>query len=294
MTEYLIAITTFTAIYAVVALGLNLQWGETGLVNLGQVGFMAIGAYASALLTLAGWPFWAAIPAAAAAAGASSVVLIAVTPRLREDYLAIVTLGFSEAIRLVLLNETWIGGGARGLVDLPQPLRDVVPAHAYSAVYAGLTVAAVAATAWLFSRITRAPIGRLLRAVREDEIVPQAVGKSVLRLKAQAFVLGAAAAGLGGSLYVHYLRYIAPEMFTAQVSVFVLVAVLAAGGGSHARTILGAVIVAVILEGTRFLKDYLPGIDGVQLAALRLMVIGAALVALCLWRPQAMARRETL
>ncbi|HEY8369262.1 MAG TPA: branched-chain amino acid ABC transporter permease [Thermodesulfobacteriota bacterium] len=292
MLEYVIAIVTFTAIYAVVALGLNLQWGETGLVNLGQVGFMAVGAYTSALLALAGWSFWIAIPAAAAAAGVSSLLLVAVTPRLRDDYLAIVTLGFSEAIRLVLLNEAWIGGGARGLVDLPQPLRGVVPDGAYTAAYAALAVAAVAVTGWVFGRITRAPIGRLLRAVREDEIVPQAVGKSVFRLKAQAFVLGAAAAGLGGSLYVHYLRYIAPEMFTAQVSVFVLVAVLAAGGGSHARTVLGAVVVALILEGTRFLKDYLPGIDGVQLAALRLMVIGAALVALCLWRPWAMARRE--
>src|SRR5690606_23566951 len=123
MLEYVIAIVTFTAIYAVVALGLNLQWGETGLVNLGQVGFMAVGAYTSALLALAGWSFWIAIPAAAAAAGVSSLLLVAVTPRLRDDYLAIVTLGFSEAIRLVLLNEAWIGGGARGLVDLPQPLR---------------------------------------------------------------------------------------------------------------------------------------------------------------------------
>jgi branched-chain amino acid transport system permease protein len=104
--------------------------------------------------------------------------------------------------------------------------------------------------------------------------------------------LGAAAAGLGGSLYVHYLRYIAPELFTAQVSVFVLVAVLAAGGGGHARTILGAVVVAALLEGTRFLKDYLPWVDGVQLAALRLMVIGGALVGLCLWQPQRMSRRE--
>ncbi len=293
MIEYLIAIATFTAIYAIVTLGLNLQWGQTGLVNLGQVGFMAIGGYTSALLALRGWSFAVALPAAGLAAAAASLVLAAVTPRLREDYLAIVTLGFSEAIRLVLLNETWIGGGARGLVGIPQPLRHAVPVG-YPLVYALLALAVLAAVFWAFERIARAPLGRVLRAVREDEVVPQTVGKHVLRFKAQAFALGAVAAGIGGSLYVHYLRYIAPEMFTAQVSIFVLVAVLAAGGGSHLRAVLGAVVVAFLLEGTRLLKDFVPWIDGVQLAALRLMVIGAALIGLCLWRPQAMTRREGL
>lgn len=291
MADYLVAIATFTAIYAIVALGLNLQWGETGLVNLGQVGFMAIGAYTSALLALDGWSFAVALPAAALAASGSSLLLVAVTPRLREDYLAIVTLGFSEAIRLVLLNEAWIGGGARGLVGIPQPLRDVFPGP-YAVTYALLTLAVLAVVLWAFERIARAPLGRVLHAIREDEVVPQAVGKHVLRFKAQAFVLGAAGAGLGGSLYVHYLRYIAPEMFTAQVSIFVLVAVLAAGGGSHLRTVLGTVVVALLLEGTRLFKDYIPWVEGVQLAALRLMIIGAALIGLCLWRPQAMARRE--
>src|SRR5262252_6867198 len=122
MLSYFVAIGTFIGIYAIATLGLNLQWGMTGLVNLAQVGFMAVGAYTSALLTLAGVPFLVAFCAAALIAALGSLLLVFVTPRLREDYLSIVTLGFSETVRLIALNSGFTKGPV-GLSGIPQPFR---------------------------------------------------------------------------------------------------------------------------------------------------------------------------
>src|SRR5260370_32186666 len=121
MLSYLVAIITFTGIYAMVALGLNIQWGMTGLINLGQVAFFAVGAYTAGLALLAGVPFPAAVGAAGCFAGALGIAVALLTPRLREDYLSIVTLGVSEIVRLILLNENWIANGPNGIGGIPPP-----------------------------------------------------------------------------------------------------------------------------------------------------------------------------
>jgi branched-chain amino acid transport system permease protein len=272
-----------------IAIGLNLQWGLTGLINLGQVAFMAAGAYTTALLTLAGVPFLMALIFAGMVAAILSLLLAAATPRLRDDYLAILTLGFSDVIRLILLNEDWIGNGPNGITGIPQPFRATFATN-YEMFYALLSVSAVAVIFWFAQRLRRYPFGRVLKAIREDETVPAVVGKHVLRFKTQAFMLGAAMAGIGGGFFAVYLRFIAPDMFTAMVSVYVLVAVLMGRRGSNVGTLLGTVAVAFLLEGSRLLKDFIPFISGVQLASLRLMIIGILLIALVLFRPTEMNR----
>jgi branched-chain amino acid transport system permease protein len=290
MLSYLVAIGTFVGIYAIAALGLNLQWGMTGLVNLAQVGFMAIGAYSSALLTLAGVPFLLAACVAPLLAALGSLFLVFVTPRLREDYLSIVTLGLSETLRLVILNSNFTGGEV-GLSAIPQPFRGetVLP---YQMLYAIIVVVALLLVLVVFEGIARSPMGRVLRAIREDEIVPAVLGKPVMRFKAEALILGAAAAGLAGCLYAHYLTYIAPDLFTVEVSLLIFIAVIIAKRGSNVGAIVGAVGIVALQEGTRFLKDSIPVITGVQLASLRLIIIGIALIMLVLLRPAAFGRER--
>lgn len=276
MIDYAIAILIFTGIYAFIAFGLNTQWGLTGLINLGQVAFFAVGAYATALATKSGVPFSLALPLSAVVAGALGAFVAILTPRLREDYLAIVTLGFSELVRLIFLNEQWIANGPDGITRIPRPF--ALGAAGSELQFLGI-VALILFIALLFClRLRNSPFGRVLMAIREDEIVAEAVGKATLSFKVRAFVVGAALAGIGGSFFATYLTFISPDMFGANVSILVLTAVLIGRQGSYLGTLGGVAVVSLLLEGTRLLRDHIAFVDGVQLAALRLVVLGLALM----------------
>lgn len=283
MLSFAEAVVTFTAIYAMISLGLNLQWGQTGLVNLGQVAFFAVGAYATAILTNLGTPFPLAAAVSIALAAMLGIIVALVTPHLREDYLAIVTLGFAELVRLILLNEKEIGNGPNGINAIPQPWHSA-STQQYGLTFAALTVVVLAVVFWFSERVRMAPLGRLLKAIREDDSVVSAIGKPVLAFKVEAFSLGAAMAGLAGSFYAVYLTFIAPEMFTATVSIYVLVAVLISQRGSNVGTLVGAAFVSLLLEGSDFVKDYIPFGSGVQIAAARIIIMGAVLIAVVLLR----------
>jgi branched-chain amino acid transport system permease protein len=284
MAQYLIAIGTFAAIYGMIGLGLNLQWGLTGLVNLGQVAFFAVGAYASALLLLAGAPVIAALGAAAVLPAALASLVALITPRLREDYLAIVTLGLAEIVRLIFLNEKWIAGGPDGLTGIPRPLLESASPPDSAWFFMLATLAALLLFYLINWRIATFPIGRVLKAIRSDETLATSLGKNVLRFKTQMLALGASMAGIAGAFYASYLTFISPAMFTAQVSLNVLVAVLIGGQGNAIGVLIGTAIVTCILEGTRFLKDFVSVFGGVELAALRMIVIGLTLVVIVLVR----------
>jgi branched-chain amino acid transport system permease protein len=207
VTAYLIAIATLVGIRALLTLGLNVQWGMTGLVNLGVVAFFAVGAYTAGLLSVMGVAppiAWASAIVLAAVAG---LAMAMVALRLREDYLAIVTLGFAEVLRLFLLNEAWLTRGANGITGIPRPLHALFGRH-YDIFYLAVVLAAVAVVYWVLQRVSGSPFGRVLRAIREDETVAAVAGKSVFRFKVQAFALGAAIAGLAGIFFAHYLAYI--------------------------------------------------------------------------------------
>src|SRR4029077_16669813 len=167
---YLTAIATLVGIRALLALGLNVQWGLTGLVNLGVVAFFAIGAYTSGLLAVSGVTLPLAWIAALITSGLAGAALALASLRLREDYLAIVTLGFGEVLRLFLLNEAWLTRGANGITGIPRPLHGVIPAR-YDLFYLGVVILAVALAYLVLERMRRSPFGRVLRAIREDEVV---------------------------------------------------------------------------------------------------------------------------
>jgi branched-chain amino acid transport system permease protein len=285
LTSYLLFIATIGGIYGLLALSLNLIWGGVGMVNLGLAGFFAVGAYASALLTTAGH---AAIPVgwllALIAGGLAGLVVTLSTTRLREDYLAIVTLGFAEAVRLVATNEIWLTRGADGISGIPGPWKRALGGD-FNAVYFLIVLAALLAVFWLMRRIDHSPYGRTLRAIREDAQVAQVAGKPVLRFKTEAFVLSAAIAALAGALYAHFISYIAPDLFLPLITVYIFLSVASGGTGRPAGALLGAYLVMALLESSRFLVDAVPGVTAVQRAALKEMLIALALIVVLRLKP---------
>ncbi len=285
MIAYLTAIATLVGVRALLTLGLNVQWGLTGLVNLGAVAFFAVGAYTSALLAVGGTPLLLAWPAGVGVAAAAAAALAMVALRLREDYLAIVTLGFGEVLRLFLLNEAWLTGGANGVTAIPRPMHARFSAH-YDVFYLLVVLAAVALVYVVLERLRRSPFGRVLRAIREDETVAAVAGKPVFRFKVQAFALGSAVAGLAGILFAHYLAYIEPNMFLPQESLFVWLALILGGSGNNRGALVGSIVLLGLLEGSRFAKDVIPFLTGVRLAAAQQMLVGVVLVVLMIRRPE--------
>ena len=285
MIAYLVAIATLVGVRALLTLGLNVQWGLTGLVNLGVVAFFGIGAYTSALLAVSGTPLPLACAAAIVLAAVAGAALATIALRLREDYLAIVTLGFAEVLRLFLLNEAWLTRGANGVTAIPRPLHGRFAGH-YDLFYLALVVGAVAVVYLALERVRRSPFGRVLRAIREDEIVAAVAGKPVFRFKVQAFALGAAVAGLAGVLFAHYLAYVEPNMFLPQEGLFVWLALILGGSGNNRGALLGSAVLLGLLEGSRFAKDVIPFLTGVQLAAAQQILVGVVLVVLMIRRPE--------
>jgi branched-chain amino acid transport system permease protein len=278
MASYLLFIATIGGIYAMLALSLNLIWGGAGMVNLGLAGFFAVGAYASALLTTTGHaPILAGWALALIAGGAAGLIVTLSTTRLREDYLAIVTLGFAEVVRLIAANETWLTRGTDGISGIPGPWKAAL-GRDFNAAYLVILLVVLAAVFLLMRRIDRSPYGRALRAIREDAQVAQVAGKPVLRFKAQAFALSAAIAGLAGALYGHFTSYIAPDLFLPLITVYIFLAVASGGIGSPAGALVGAYLLMTLLESARFFVELIPAVSAVQRAALKELLIAVALI----------------
>ncbi len=288
MLSYAIATLVSGGIYAVLALSLNLAWGGAGMVNLGLAGFFAVGAYASAITTGAGAPFGIGLVAALAAGVVAGVVVTFATLRLRDDYLAIVTLGFGEVIRLVAVNERWLTNGADGMSGIQAPLKAALGLAGFNLFYLAMTSAIVLLLLWGLRRLDRSPYGRALRAVREDAELARFAGKAVLRFKFQAFALSAAIAGLAGALYAHFQSYVSPDLFAPLITIYIFLAVTAGGVGRPLGAVVGGYAVMLFLEAARFLVSVLPGLEPVQLASIQGMLVGAALLLILRLRPQGM------
>jgi branched-chain amino acid transport system permease protein len=287
MTAYLISMATYVGFFMILALALNLQWGMTGMVNFGIAGFYALGAYTSGLLTVkAGWPVGLAIPMAAVTGLIAGTFVALLSIRLREDFLAIVTLGFGEVVRLIVLNEDQITEGPRGLKIDARPFAGMFDRESYPMVYLALVMAVVAVTFFVAERIRRAPLGRTLRAIREDDVVAEVLGKNVLAHRITVFAIGAAFMGVAGALYAHYIQNISPEVFMPMVAIFIWMSVIVGGAGNNWGLLVGAGIVMSILEGTRFMGDFIDFLDAEKLSAIRIMMIGVLLIVILRVRPR--------
>lgn len=294
MADYAIAMLTYAGLYALMALALNLVWGLAGMINLGLVGFYAIGAYASALLTVRlGLPIAGGCGAAfIVAAGLGAVVALA-TVRLRGDYLAIVTLGFAEVVRIAASNEIWLTNGSDGISGIPGPGRGVLPPQDFNLRYLLLIALATAIALVILQRVRHSPFGRVLRAIRDDDVVAAIAGKPVLAFKVQAFSLSAGLLGFTGALYGHYTSYIAPDAFQPLLTIYIVLALIAGGTGNNYGAVVGSVLVVFFTESTRFLAAALPGFKAVQAAALREIVISLGLLVILRYRPKGLLPERT-
>ena len=290
-------IATLAMIYVMLGLGLNVVVGFAGLLDLGFVGFYAVGAYTYALLFhWAGWTFWEALPLAGAASALFGFVLGFPVLRLRGDYLAIVTLGFGEIIRLLLTNLTSFTGGPDGISSIPKPSVLGLPMtrspltdggttfhqffglefdsmHMVIFVYLMALLLAMV-TLFISNRLIRMPIGRAWEALREDEIACRSLGLNPMKIKLSAFTLGAMFAGFGGAFFAARQGIVNPESFTFIESALILAIVVLGGMGSQLGVIIAAIILTVLPELAREFSEY------------RMLIFGLVMILMMVWRPQ--------
>ncbi len=297
--SYLVSFIITATIYAVFTLGLNVQWGYTGLFNIGLAGFFAIGAYTSALLTMPppetefvqyiagfGLPFVVGLVGAGAVSGLTAFLIGIPTLKLRDDYLAITTIGIAETIRLVLNNERWIANGSRGLIGIPQPLRQWLSPENYNYIYLIIAGIVLVLIFLAIERVIHSPWGRALKAIREDEITTAVSGKNIFSFKMQSFVLGSVILGIGGAAYAHYIAALSPETFKPLFGTFIIWVMLMAGGSGNSKgAVLGAFVVWAIWTGSEFISDYVHQFIGDRAFYIRLLAIGLLLEAVLLLRP---------
>ncbi|MEH2272486.1 MAG: branched-chain amino acid ABC transporter permease [Nostoc sp.] len=373
MVDYLIFLAISTALFALFGLGLNLQWGFTGLINFGHIAFMTLGAYTTVLLSLKGVPLLISALAGAIVAALLGLIIGFATLRLREDYLGIVTIGTGELIRLVVNNQelpvgdTWISG-AFGVQSYPIPLstepnlfvkfvmiglltllaavtfftlwqwirttqisrttdlgkRTTSKQEFVSRLAVGIVLAVLAAAIyisgviglynynpkaalmlvlllvlafvyWRLEILVRSPWGRILKAIREDEEIPKALGKNVFWYKLQSLMLGGAIAGIAGAFFAWQLSAIYPDNFQPQITFDTWIMVILGGSGNNVGTILGAVIFFAYDALTREVLPRIVPLDEARLGAFRIMVIGLILMVLMIWRPQGiLGKKEEL
>ena len=293
MVAYLAAVGIVALIYMLLTIGLNLQYGYTGLINFGVVAFFGIGAYASALLTLAGWPLLPAFLVAIGAAGIAAYPIGLLSLRLSDDYLAVVTLGFSEVVRLLIQQEQWLTKGVQGLPGIPRGFGSLGVGEYADLATLGVLVLCNGAAVALMVHLVRSPYGRLIQAIRDDEVAVEAIGKDPRRYKVQVFMLGAGLAGLAGAFYAHFITYLSPEQFLPLVTFYVWIAMIIGGTGRTSGAVAGSLILMVFLEGSRFARDWIPGVSEVQMASVRLAIVGLALILFTLYRPQGLMGRRS-
>ncbi len=308
--DFFVSFAIMASIYAIFSMGLNVHWGYTGLLNFGIAGFFAVGAYTSALFTakmptgaLATYvkqafglnmPFLLGVVFAAIFAGIVAVLVGLLTLRLSEGYLAISAIGIAETIRIFFNNERWLANGAQGLIGLKRPLSNIVPPAYYNYVYLLIVVIFLLIIYFALERGIRSPWGRVLRAIREDEVMAAADGKNVFFFKLQSLALGAMIMGIAGALYAHYSAAIQPSVFEPLFGTFIIWTMLTVGGtGNNKGAILGAFVVWAIWSWSTFiiLKVVPPGFQ-TRAPYIRYVIIGLLLVLFTATRPKGIIGEE--
>ena len=291
-------------IYTILALGLQVQFGFAGLLNFGQVAFMAIGAYTMAILVVKEcWSMWLAAPLGIVAAAVGGLLLGLSSLRLRADYFAIVTIAFSEIVRYVATNETSLTGGSQGTIALG-PIGTATQYNGQWSHFEGrvqhalgfsssdpamlvIVWAAAIALLTLTWLALRTPWGRVLRAIRDDEDAAASLGKNTFAYKLQALALGAALAGIAGLFYAWEFSFFSPDDFAPLLTFFAWMILLLGGVGRVWAVPVGAVVFGFIFAGTRFLNfPPFSWFASDQRAYLRLIIVGLIILVLVLVRPQ--------
>jgi branched-chain amino acid transport system permease protein len=293
--NYLFFILTLASVYSLLSLGLNVQWGYTGLINFSVVAFFGIGAYASALLTGATSPLGIAVSPIIGAlvgivvAGIISFLIAVPTLRLQKDYLSIVTLGLAEIFRIVVLNAQEWTNGPQGVVGIPSFhvgwlfFGDLAERFGRSTVDFSIFLVITIICYFFLRHVQISPYGRVLKTIRTNEDLAKALGKNSYSFKIQMFVLGSILMALAGSMFVHFNRFIGPTELAPVTTFYVWIAVILGGTGSNRGSIIGGFILVLILEGTRFIGEV--GSIPVEGASIRIFFIGILIISIMRLRP---------
>jgi branched-chain amino acid transport system permease protein len=278
-----------SGIYIILALSLNLLLGYAGLFSVGHGAFYGIGAYAAAILaTKLGFPFWSEILAAACIAGLCGFVIGFPTLRLRGDYLALATFGFAVIIYTIFNNWYDLTRGPLGIRGIPKVVLFSIPLTSLWS-YTILVGFFVLLTIFCIRRLTRSAFGKVLEAIREDDVAAMAIGKNIAKFKVLAFVIAAFFAGIAGVLYAHYVTFIDPSSFLIQESFLIFSMVIFGGMGSLGGSILGAAILVILPEALRFL-----GLPSSVAANMRQMIFGGLIVFIINWRPEGLLGKSKM
>lgn len=304
--NYLAGVILTMTLFAIFALGLSLTYGQTGLINFGQVAFMGIGGYAAALVSPGlGLSWWGAVPIALVASAAFALLLGLPTLRLREDYLAIVTIGAAEILRTVWLSEDGWTRGPLGLTGYPRPFlgamggdpdrpgsaawlafADAVGVQPYGLFLLVLSLVTLGLAFLLLERLRRSPWGRVLKAIRDDEDAAAALGKNVFRFKLQSLILGGALGAVMGVLAAWYIPVVTPYRFLPIITFYAWVIIILGGATTHLGAAAGSVLLWAIFEGVRFMPAAATfGFTG-NAGAGQVALVGLLLVLLLRFRPQ--------
>ena len=249
---YLIHLLILIGIYLILAISLQLAMGFTGLLNLGHIAFYCVGAYVSALLALAGFPFWLSFFAAGIITMLFGFLLAILTNKLKGDYLALATLGFSFVVYAVVLNWTSLTRGPLGLPGIPRPVL-LGLSFSNNLDFLILTLVIALISYVVIKKIIKSPFGKVLEATRDDELAARTLGKNTLKMKSYALATSAFFAGIAGSLYAHYITFIDPSSFTLLQLIPILAIVIIGGLASLKGTILATIILVLLPEPLRFI-----------------------------------------
>lgn len=283
MYSFLLHVATLSCIYALLALGLNLQAGFAGLLNFGFVAFAGVGAYVSAIASSHGYPVPLGMLAGIVIAMIVGYVMARLGRNLASDYWAIATLAVAELIRTVALNENWLTGGAQGISGVPAIFGSAAGVQ-YDLSFFLLALAMVVIAFSVCTRLTRGRFGRAIRLMREEPALATSLGYQLVPLKVKATVTSAAIASVGGSLLAHYMSFVGPDYMLSSETFLVWTMVMIGGLGNNVGVVLGALLVEAVYSAVPFVKDYLD-ISSDIAGAVRLGTIGVVLLVCLLARP---------
>lgn len=285
----------FIGIYALLTLGLNIQWGFAGLFNVGIAGFFAIGAYTCAIITspanenfIGG--FGLPVPIGVFLGMVLSVIVAwpigKICLRFRSDYLAIATIGIAEIMRLIIKSEQWLTNGSYGINKVPRPFGDL-PYTQSQLAFLGIVAVVLLVSYLLVQRQQQSPWGRMMRAIRDNELAARAMGKNIETKRLHAFLFGAALMGLGGAMYALFNRSIFPEAIDPMIATFLIWIMLILGGsGNNKGALLGTLVVWLIWSMSELVTGMLPDKVAIQATYMRMFLIGLLLQLVLRFRPE--------
>ncbi|MBU0661457.1 branched-chain amino acid ABC transporter permease [Patescibacteria group bacterium] len=280
LSAYIIHLLILIGIYLILCLSLQLALGYTGLLNLGHIAFYAIGAYTSALLTLNGVPFIVSFLMAGIVSALFGYLLAFPTNKLKGDYLALATLGFTFVIYAIALNWTDLTNGALGLAGIPKPDLGILQIKSNASYLFFVSIIAVFSYA-IINKIVKSPFGKVLEAIRDDELAVRTLGKNTFKIKSYSLAVSAFFAGIAGSLYAHYISFIDPSSFGFMQIIPILSIVIIGGIASLKGTVLATIVLVLLPEPLRFI-----GFSSSVVGPVRQIIYALVLLLILMYRPK--------